>query len=463
MARYMKILQIFLILVFVQHIHAQTESEGLLTLHDCINIALNNNSTLKTIKYAEESAGMDVLSSYSGILPNVTVSAGRSEVVTGPAEYLSNEPVGFDSTTGNVIYELRTRSTSKSTRQSTVASLDINQNIFDGGNWWNQIRKANADKRSAEFNLASQKDNTILQVEQAYFNLLAQIKLLEVNELAVGRSQKQLDRAEKMYELGATAKLDVFRARVNLGNDRIAFMNQKNLLSQSEKDLNLVMGRDPFEPLDVEIEVNLDKSLPNVDEMIETAFENQPLLKKNEQDVKSSDLSVSLASGVIYPRLYAYMSYNRFHEKEKKVFSDFDQNYQTQFGVRLSLNIFNGFNDYTGVQKARIGRRNAQENFEEYKRNLKSAIHNYYEDYQTTMDKIEIYKDNLEAAQEEHRLAEERYQVGAGTSLDVREAQVNLTRAEQMLVAEQFSARIIAAQLDNQLGLSYAVFQESNK
>jgi len=92
---------------------------------------------------------------------------------------------------------------------------------------------------------------------------------------------------------------------------------------------------------------------------------------------------------------------------------------------------------------------------------LKSTIHKYHEDYQSTIDKIDIYKDNLEAAQEEHRLAEERYQVGAGTSLDVREAQVNLTRAEQMLIAEQFNARIVAAQLDNQLGLSYAVFQEA--
>jgi len=179
--------------------------------------------------------------------------------------------------------------------------------------------------------------------------------------------------------------------------------------------------------------------------MIDTAFETQPLLKKNEQDIKSSGLSVSLAKGVIYPRLYAYLSYNRFHEDEKKVFSDFDQNYQSQIGVRLSLNLFNGFNDYTSVQKARIGRRNAQENYENYKRNLKSTIHKYHEDYQSTIDKIDIYKDNLEAAQEEHRLAEERYQVGPGTSLDVREAQVNLTRAEQMLIAEQFNARIVAA------------------
>jgi len=53
------------------------------------------------------------------------------------------------------------------------------------------------------------------------------------------------------------------------------------------------------------------------------------------------------------------------------------------------------------------------------------------------------------------RLEEERYLVGAGTSLEVREAQVNLTRAEETLIAAQFTARLILAQLDKQLGLTY--------
>jgi len=126
----------------------------------------------------------------------------------------------------------------------------------------------------------------------------------------------------------------------------------------------------------------------------------------------------------------------------------------------LSFNIFNGFSDYANVQKAEISRKAAMETFEEYKRTLKATVHQYYADYLSTLDIIKINKENLEAAKEEMRLEEERYMVGAGTALEVREAQVNLTRAEETLIAAQFTASLILAQLDNQLGLTYQKVKE---
>ena len=432
--------------------------DAFLTLEDCIHIALENNSDLKTTLYSDQAAKWDEVGSLKGILPSISVSAGRGEVETGASEYLSNEPVGIDPETGNVIYEQRTRTIAKSIRKSTSASVDVSQTIFDGGIWWNQIRKAQVDKKVSDYTLASQRDYTILQVQQAYFDLIKQIKILEVDSLAVDRSKAQLDRTQKMYELGATAQVDVFRAKVNLGNDRIQYLKQKNVVAQSRKNLNLVMGRDPFEPLQVEVEIPAVGTLPDVDELIETALKKQPLIYKNQEELKSRKLSVALAKGINYPRISAYINYNRFHETPIKVFSDFDQNYQTQYGVRMSFNLFNGFSDYVNIQKAEIGVRSAAEQYEAYKRNLKSTIHQYYADYLSYLDIIEINRLNLEAAREEYRLAKERYQVGAGTSLEVRESQVNLTKAEETLIVAQFNARFVLAQLDYNLGLSYAKY-----
>ncbi len=454
---------IILISTGLQTGFAQEPNGPLLSLDDCINIALKNNSTLKTTRYADDVARYDVLSSYSGILPSISTSAGRGEVETGPSEYLSNEPVGIDPETGNVIYEQRTRKIAKSNRKSSSASVTIDQTLFDGGIWWNQIRKSHTDKKASEYNLASERDNVILQVQQAYFDLLKQIKLLQVYKLAVQRSEAQYDRAQKMFQLGATARVDVFRAKVNVGNDSINYINQKNIVAQSRKKLNLVMGRDPFLPLEVEVKLELPTTLPGMDELIETALKNQPLIHKNELDIKSKRLSLSMAKGLNFPRLSAYVNYNRFHENLAKVFSDFGQNYQTQYGIRLSFNLFNGFSDYANIQKAQLSYRIAKEQLENYKRNLKSAIQQYFANYQSYLDIIEINRQNLEAAKEELRLAEGRYQVGSGTSLEVRESQVNLTRAEETLIAARFNARLMLAELDNQLGLSFSKLKNHEK
>ena len=431
-----------------------------LTLEDCIQIALQKNVSLRTAMLSSEAAGADVLGSYQGILPSLTASAGKSKIDIGASEFLSNEPVGIDPETGNVIYEQRTRSTEKQSRDNNSANISLSQTIFDGGIWWNQIRKAKADKRSSEYNYLSERNNTILAVKQAYFDLNKQIKLLEAKQMAVQRSQDQVDRTEKMYALGATARLDVYRARVNLGNDRIQLMTQKIQTEESRKKLNLVMGRDPLTPLEIQQIHEVNIKLPDLDELVQTAIHNQPLLKKYEEDIFATDLSISLAKGLNYPRISAYLNYDRFHQDIVKVFSDFDKNYQTRYGINVSINLFNGFKDYVNIQKAEISKRIAQENFEEYKRTLKATLHQYYANYISTLDIIEINKLNLEAAGEEVRLAEERFQIGAGTSLDVREAQVNLTNAEQTLIAAQYNALLLLAQIDAQLGIAYEKMKE---
>ncbi len=310
-----------LLVVSVTKTYAQETTETVYTLQECINTALKNNSTLRNAGFSYESAEMDVLSSYKGILPSLSVSAGRGEYETGPAEYLSNEPVGLDED-GNVIYELRTRKTDLTTRKSTTAGVNLNQTIFDGGIWWNQIRKARVDRETSKYSFESQRNNTILQVQSSYFDLIKQIKMLEVYDLAVQRSKAQLDRTSKMFELGAVAKVDMFRAKVNLGNDRINFLQQKNTVEQSRKNLNLTMGRDPFTPLNVKVEMQHEETLPNIEEMVQTAYENQPLIKKDELDIRSSELAESLAKGLNFPRLSAYVNYNRFHENAVKVFSE---------------------------------------------------------------------------------------------------------------------------------------------
>jgi outer membrane protein len=456
---HLKLLSIVLVLILGANL-SYAQDAGVLTLDDCISIALEKNSTLRVSKLSDESAAKDVLGSYSGILPTISASANKGKRNSAPSEYLGDVQVDTNAF-GGAIYEQRLITRPRTELESNSASISINQNIFDGGIWWNRIRKAKKDKESSEYALLGQTNDVILQVQQAYFNLNKQSKLLEVYEVAVSRSQAQLDRTEKMYELGATAQLDVFQARVNLGNDRISLLQQKNTVDQAKKNLNLAMGRDPFTPLQINTDINLEKTIPDSNELIQTALENHPNIKQDEANIESSKLSVSLAKGSYYPRLSGSVDYQRNNEQLSRVYKNYNKNYTISYRIGLSINIFNGFSDYVSVQKAKLAERSAKENFEAYKRNLSSEIEQYYADYKSYLDIIDINKQNLDAAKEEMRLAEERYQIGAGTSLEVREAQVNLTRAEEVLIAAQFNARIVLAQLDNGLGLTYKKYENN--
>ena len=449
---------VIIVIVLTCATYAQDES---LTLEDCIKLALKKNAAIITNQNLNESSDRDVLASYAGILPTLNVSASSGKFKAGESEDFSEVPVEIDSVTGDPIRLERRLITRPSDKGSfNEFNLRLNQNLFDGGEWWNAIRYAQAQKRASDYNLISIINTTVMTVQERFFDLLKQQKLLEVNELAVKRSEDQLSKTEKMYELGAVAKVDVFRSRVNLGNDRTELLLQKNAVITARNVLNLSLGRNPNSPLRIQHEFSLKSAFKNTEELIETAIEKNPELMKTEEEVKASDIAVARSYSVLFPNLSAFLNYRRSNEEINRVYTNYNKNWTLNYGLSVSLNLFNGFQDMVNIQKSKLAERNNQVAFEESKRELIASVLQLVDNYNSYLEIIEINEENLEAAKEEFRLAEERYRIGSGTQLEVREAQVNLTRAEQTLVAAQYNARITQAQLEQALGTIYAAGEE---
>jgi outer membrane protein len=418
---------------------AQEQQQQPLSLEDCIQMALENNSQLKISERQLQIADKNYKSSYSNIMPSINVSSSMSTLEQGPSSiYVNGTFVGV---------------TDASRGDRYGAQISVSQNIFDGGYWWNNIRKTKSDKKSEEYAYLSQKQQTIVMVQEGYFTLLKAVKLLEVDDQAVGRSQEQLDRTEAQFQLGAVAKVDVFQARTNLGNDRIEYLTQKNTVEKAKQDLNLVLGRDPQEPLEIETDFNLEMQDTTLDAMFEKALANNPDLKRSEQDLKSAKLQTKLAFSNFVPSVGGFFSYSRTVDQFNLLYKDFfDKEYTWSLGLQFRWNLFNGFSDVLNVQKSKINEKIVREQVDDTKRNIMSTVKSLVDNLESYREIIEINKENLESAREQYRLAQERYRVGSGTALEVREAQVGLTRAEQILVSAENNAMITHAQLREALG-----------
>ncbi|MEZ4762673.1 MAG: TolC family protein [Calditrichia bacterium] len=426
-------------------------SQQKLTLKDCIRIALKQNINIITSENLAEIADNNYLSSYSNILPSVSTSFDASRRTIGPRESIEFQPVGIDSA-GNTIVQRVSVLQDKANLNSHSFSLSVSQNIFDGGGWWNRIRRGKASKNAAFHGMNAQINQTITTVAQNYLDLLKQEKILEVNQLAVQRSQDNLDKTQKMFEIGSVAKVDVYRARVNLGNDRISQISQRNAVHQARQRLNISLGKDPNEPLEIEKNVQFSFELPELATMLEQATADQPELMRQQMDVRTGELDVAISRSVFVPRVSGFFSYNRSNSEFEKIYNNFDRNWTTAVGVSVDFNLFNGFQDMVNYQNAKIDLKNKRLALEDYKRTLKSDVSTLYQRYRDLQEIVEINQQNLEAAREEYRLAEERYRLGSGTSLDLREAQVNLTDAERILVSAEYDQLIAYTQLQEALG-----------
>jgi outer membrane protein TolC len=246
-----------------------------------------------------------------------------------------------------------------------------------------------------------------------------------------------------------------------LGNDKIQLLLQKNGLLKARQNLNLVMGRDPQTPLEIKPEFSLKQAFTQVDELYDIAISQNPDINRGEEDIQGYDINVTRARAGYYPGIYFNFSYNRENEFADKVYTGWGKNWSTYVGLSLNWNIFRGFSEKAQVQQNKLALKNAQETQEEAKRNLKSNLVGMVDNFNSYLEIIDLNQGNLEAAQEEFRLAEERYRIGSGTALEVREAQVNLTRAEETLVAAKYNARMTQAELERALGIIFDDYRET--
>ena len=126
-----------------------------------------------------------------------------------------------------------------------------------------------------------------------------------------------------------------------------------------------------------------------------------------------------------------------------------NQNYSISVGAQIDLNIFKGFADKTEVQRQSLNYSKAQEDYNERKRVLKAQVTQAFLSLKAYKEISEINDTNLVAAEEDLRLAQESYKIGAGTLLELIDAQLAVTQARSTLVRAKYNTQIALAYLES--------------
>jgi outer membrane protein TolC len=101
-----------------------------------------------------------------------------------------------------------------------------------------------------------------------------------------------------------------------------------------------------------------------------------------------------------------------------------------QASIRISLPIFTGFGRSLRLSQARAQEQDADESARARRLQVRTDVHARYLGLQTAYQAIDVQAANREAAGDQLRLAKDRYRLGAGTSLEVSDAQNAVQRAE---------------------------------
>lgn len=430
-----------------------------LTLQECVTIALEESPTLLTAQAEKSIADQDVTAAWGTFLPDLTVSHTYSKTnrTDFDVDQSATDFVGFESVAGDTLFfgfSEPTGTVADEKIESTYKDLSVSArlNLFEGLAKYGRVGSA---KNLAEAREATRRwtvELVVQQVAMAYYNLLLYEALGDVATDTRELAQQELERTETYFRLGSAAKSAVLQQRVRLEQTRLDLVVAENQVEQAFANLAYAMNQ----PLAQRFAV--DRSVLATDFEVESLTDLYAEALRNRLDLRSSELTlaarehdVTTATGNLWPRLDLFADYTRYNNESPFRFgSQESQNWR--YGYQVSWNVFDRLVTVTGRAKAKATARIAEYNLEQARLDAQLEIRQLYNAMVEAREKASVSRETIAQTQEELRLATERFRVGAGTALDQINAQVNLAsaRAEEVRAVVEFLAA--KAQLDRAVG-----------
>jgi len=403
--------------------------QGPMSLGDCINLALDKHPDLSIARTDVDTARVNLDSTRAGYLPSLSIESNHSYYFVGkrPSIYVDGSEVPYpqdaydDDLHGMGLY--------------------LRQSIFDGLAYWYRPQKAHAQIEQAKAGVEDTKERVILGVVNAYYGLLGKKKSLEVFEQALRLSMAQLELASERRKLGAASSVDVSKAELAVGEDRISVERQKILVDKAIVDLRQAMGVGQDFPINIQD----GPFLQPPDDLHQEVYSGHVLLRINRAAMEVAQQQVQIASSGWWPKVSAGISYSRQDPEFYKVYSRFDELYHLSFWINFSYPIFEGFTTQAAVEGAELQAERVRKEGQKVKKDLEASLARSTTQLMRLVEIKDIEKDNIRAAQRSLYLAQEQYKLGRGTALEVRDAQLAVTRAKLNLIQTRYDLQLSLA------------------
>ena len=411
-------------------------SQEVLTKKQALEITLENNFGIKiannNLEVAKNNAGIY----NSGYLPTANLKSG--------IDYRNNNQkiIFTDPQTGNDSERVGTGAVTK----SYSTSLGINYTIFDGLG-----RKYNYQQLKETYNLTELQaketiENTYLQLFTVYF----QIARLSENTLnlkeALTISKRRFKRAKYQYEYGQSTKLEVLNAEVDINNDSILIINATQQLSNAKRGLNVILGIDKDVNYEVETAVDFN-NLMNFKALQKKTILNNTALKQNKKNIAISEFNIKINKANYVPSLNFSTSYGFNRTENENLVNPFGARLINSgglnAGLNLSWNIFDGGATKTRVANAKIALETQQILLEQQKVTIRNSVKNTWENYKNQLFILKSQEKNIQTTQNNFDRTQEKYKLGQVTSIEFRQAQVNLINSKTAANNAKFDAKLI--------------------
>jgi len=460
----MKRIAVLLITAIMLGLTIEVVAAQELSLDDCIEIALQNRAAIIRARGAETTAKWDRVAALGAFLPSISGSYSYSK-----GKQWDQEPADMRATGYEVVFDTTVIGNDTVIDASTVAtgyetideqdtgpnkrwSLSGSLDLINVSNWFNYAA-ASAAVAQSKLNVLASEQDMIYAVKTSYYAFLAAAENVAVQEDAVKRAEEQLKLIESRFELGSASKSDVLKQKVQYGNDQLAFLRATNSVTSAKASLAYTIGIDPTKEHNFATDYRVREYEGTLDEAIAFSLEHNPSLLAADKGADQAKHYMHSAWSTYLPTVSGSASWSKTSGTQGYANNLVDYSDKSRsVGFSVNWNIFDGFSRESRIASAKVARNNSLADLADSRNATVSNVKASYLQLAQLRKQLDVAGENVEAAEEDMKITQEKYNLGAATILDLLDAQVSLKTAQVGLISAQFDFNLAIANLENAMG-----------
>jgi outer membrane protein TolC len=447
---------VYLILIFFSFNLSVFAQEQLLTKEQAVALALENNFGIKVAKNLVEIADNNASILNSGFLPTLTGTAGSNyqrddSSFEFPGQFLRDDDgsVRTDPNTGSPIPRPITE-LYKAEAQRYNAFLNANYLLFDGMGRFYNYQRLKEQYQLSELQARETIENTMVQLFSVYFEVARLTENEKVQQQALEISAQRIQRVEYSFEYGQNTKLDILNAQVDGTNDSINLLNTKQQLANTKRDLSVLMNQDLNNYFEVDTLVQFIPKIEIETYIAQTDLNNVALLQTERNlSINKYDIKVNQSGYLPTIGLNGAYGWNLNQNAPGPFFPGVTVNNRRNFGLGATLtwNLFDGGGTNVRVRNAKIAYENRELEKQQIKLEVDRDIQNAKAIYENRLTIYQIQEQNVVTNLNNFNRSREQFQLGRISSIEFRQAQINLLNASTNKNLAKYDAKLAELQL----------------
>jgi outer membrane protein len=334
--------------------------------------------------------------------------------------------------------------------RSFALTATMTQPIFTGGKLLNDYKfaKLGVDYSAIQYQVDTQ--DLVLDVTEAYYQLIQAEKLLEVAEQSIRALEALRNQTREFFKAGVVPKVDVLSTEGQLAQARIQRTQSLTEVQRQKAQLNFLLRYPQETPIDVVQDINYRPNAYRIPEIYSTAAANRLEIRQANISVEQALALLKSSKADLLPAVSLQTQGTRFNDD----WNTFDPEGTNDWRIQGLLTwTFDMFRTRETVKERRASQARAFVAREQLVEQIMNEVKSAFVDMKRSESDIQDNRKAVEFRQENFRINRERYKEQVATYIEVLDAQRQLSQAQGDYYTSLIGYRINQAVVERRIGI----------